>query len=49
MTLLEPDDTRGVSMLAYVRRVGASNLWIWYRDAGNLVELLSLTDQPPGA
>jgi hypothetical protein len=49
MTLLEPDSSRGVSTLVYVRRVRGLNLWIWFRDAGAIVELVALTNQPPEA
>jgi hypothetical protein len=48
MTLLEPNDARGVTALVYVRRVRDQNLWIWYRDAGAVVELVVLTNEPPG-
>ena len=48
-TLLDPDDAHGVSALVYVRRVRGQNLWIWYRDAGTVVELVALTNQPPGS
>jgi hypothetical protein len=48
MTLLETDPTRGVTMLVYVRPVRGFNLWIWYRDAGAIVELVALTNEPPG-
>ena len=47
-TLLDPDHPRGVAALVYVRRVRGQNLWIWYRDAGTVVELVALTNQPPG-
>ena len=47
MTLLEPDSSRGVSTMAYVRRVRGLNLWIWFRDAGPVVELVALTNHPP--
>ena len=47
-TLLDPDDARGVAALVYVRRVRGQNLWIWYRDPGTAVELVALTNQPPG-
>jgi len=47
-TLLEPDHDSGVAALVHVRRVRGQNLWIWYRDAGMLVELVALTNQPPG-
>jgi hypothetical protein len=49
MTLLEPDDASGVAALVHVRRVRGLNLWIWYRERGNVVELATLTDRPPGA
>jgi hypothetical protein len=47
-TLLDPDHAHGVAALVYVRRVRGQNLWIWYRDAGTVVELVALTNQPPG-
>lgn len=46
-TLLDPD-AHGVSMLVHVRRVPGHNLWIWYRDAGGFLDLVDLTDHPPG-
>jgi hypothetical protein len=46
-TLLDHDNARGVVALVYVRRVRGQNLWIWYRDAGTVVELVALTNQPP--
>lgn len=49
MTLLEPDDASGVAALVHVRRVGGLNLWIWCREQGDVVELVTLTDRPPGA
>jgi hypothetical protein len=48
MTLLEPYDGRGVQRLVHVRRVRGLNLWIWYFEASNILELATLTDQPPG-
>jgi hypothetical protein len=36
-------------MMAYVRKVHGLNVWIWYRDAGAMVELVALTNRPPGA
>jgi hypothetical protein len=48
MTLLEPDDERGVATLVHVRRVRGLNLWIWYFEAGEVLGLASLTDRPPG-
>jgi hypothetical protein len=49
VTLLEPDDARGVATLAYVRHVRGFNLWIWYRQTGAVVELLTLSNRAPGA
>jgi hypothetical protein len=48
MTLLDPDNTRGVTVLVYVRRAHGHNLWVWYRDAGAILELVALTNEPPG-
>jgi hypothetical protein len=48
MTLLEPADARGVATLVHVRRVRGLNLWIWYFEAGEVLELATLTDRPPG-
>ncbi len=47
-TLLDPEHAHGVAALVYVRRVRGQNLWIWYRDAGTVVELVALTNHPPG-
>jgi hypothetical protein len=47
MTLLEPADARGVATLVNVRRVRGLNLWIWYFEAGEVLELATLTDRPP--
>lgn len=49
MTLLEPADGRGVQRLVHVRRVRGLNLWIWYFEAGDVLELVTLTGRPPGA
>lgn len=48
-TLMAPADARGVSILVHVRRVRGFNLWIWYREMANVLELATLTDRPPGA
>jgi hypothetical protein len=48
MTILEPADGRGVAALVHVRRVRGLNLWIWYREAGDVLEVARLTDRPPG-
>ena len=48
MTILEPADARGVAALVHVRRVRGLKLWIWYREAGDVLEIASLTDRPPG-
>jgi hypothetical protein len=48
MTILEPADARGVATLVHVRRVRGLNLWIWYREAGDVLEIARLTDWPPG-
>ena len=39
---------RLVHVLAHVRRVKGHNLWVWYRERNEAVELLALTDAPPG-
>jgi hypothetical protein len=46
-TLLDPEDERGVAVLAHVRRLAGRNLWVWYRDAGNALEMLRITGEPP--
>jgi hypothetical protein len=46
-TLVEPDDTPGVATMVHVRRVPGFRLWIWYRDAGAIVELVALTNRRP--
>ncbi len=48
MTLLEPADARGVATLVHVRRVRGLNFWIWYFEAGEVLELATMTDRPPG-
>ncbi len=48
MTILEPADARGVVTLVHVRQVRGLNLWIWYREAGDFLEIARLTNQPPG-
>ncbi len=48
MTLLEPADGRGVATLVHVRRVRGLNLWIWYREVADVLEIARLTDRPPG-
>ena len=47
MTILEPTDARGVVTLVYVRRVRGLNLWVWYREAGVVLEIVRLTDRQP--
>jgi hypothetical protein len=47
-TILEPADARGVATLVHVRQVLGLNLWIWYREVGDVVELATLSDRPPG-
>jgi hypothetical protein len=49
MTLLDPADAYGVATLVHVRRVRGLNLWVWYREAADFVDLATLTDSPPGA
>jgi hypothetical protein len=49
MTLLELADARGVATVVHVRRVRGLNLWIWYREAGDVLELATLTERPPSA
>ena len=48
MTILEPTDARGVATLVHVRGVRGLNLRIWYREAGDVLEIARLTDRPPG-
>jgi hypothetical protein len=48
MTILQPADARGVAALVHVRQVRSLNLWIWYREAGDVLEIARLTDRPPG-
>ena len=42
------DPSALVHVLAHVRRVTGHNLWLWYRERNEAVELLALTDVPPG-
>ena len=37
-----------VRVLAHVRRAPGHNLWVWYREKNSVVELLALTNIPPG-
>jgi hypothetical protein len=34
--------------MVHVRRVPGLNLWIWYREVADVLELAMLTDCPPG-
>jgi hypothetical protein len=46
--IMDPKNARGVSSLVHIRRVGGRNLWVWYRERDGFLDLVALTDQPPG-
>jgi hypothetical protein len=42
-----PDETSSIQTLAHGHRVPGRNLWVWYWEGADEVQLVALTKTPP--